>query len=125
MRLLLAAIIALTGCVAAEPVPDAYYADEAYPPGPPPGQQPSADGEWLYTAQYGWVFMPYDTRYVSGPSAYLFFPSYGWRWSRAPWVMGYGRRPYFSRGWDGFARRGHHWARPMARAPERYGGRHR
>src|SRR5262245_83795 len=48
-------------------------APPAMPPQPPPQQrvqvqpvqpaQPSASGQWVYTQQYGWVWMPYGDQY--------------------------------------------------------------
>jgi hypothetical protein len=66
---------------------------------------PSATGQWVYTQQYGWVYMPYGDQYVytpSGgnvyPSEYVYTPSYGWSWLVAPWVWGWGPSVYFSFG---------------------------
>src|SRR5438270_3152849 len=58
------------------------------PPPPPPSAPPTAQpieppqvtantapahssvpGEWVYTAQYGWVWMPYDRQYTSSTAA--------------------------------------------------------
>jgi hypothetical protein len=56
-------------------------------------------GEWTYTAQYGWLWMPYERNYtyvVDGTdtaSMYVFYPHYGWRWINAPWVIGIGPTP--------------------------------
>ncbi len=55
-------------------------------------------GQWVFTAQYGWVYMPYGSRYVvatASPYAFVFAPSYGWRWLSAPWVIGSGPYPHF------------------------------
>jgi hypothetical protein len=82
---------------------------------PPPPQQSGLDGavnqaqlapptagQWVYTSQYGWVWMPYGAQYsyapaVAGaaPYAYAYYPAFGWRWLGAPWVGGWGPRPYF------------------------------
>lgn len=63
---------------------------------------PAASGQWVYTAQYGWIWMPYADRYVSvaeAPDAYpyqfVFFVSTGWTWVEAPWIWGWGVRPWF------------------------------
>src|SRR5450631_4408355 len=52
------------------------------PPPPPPAalpkppadqpqgsaqQKPAADGQWVYTQQYGWVWMPYGDKYTHVP----------------------------------------------------------
>jgi len=59
-----------------------------------------ASGQWVYTAQYGWVWMPYAASYTylaadAYPDMYLYVAAYGWRWVVAPWVWGIGPRPYF------------------------------
>jgi hypothetical protein len=82
--------------------------DEMPPPAtavaPPPG-----NGQWVYTAQYGWIWMPYGASYTYAaagayPDMYVYYPAYGWRWVVAPWVWGIGPRPYF--GVYGWARYG-------------------
>jgi hypothetical protein len=56
-------------------------------------------GQWVYTAQYGWLYMPYGERFVltqtAAPYAYVYYPSFGWRWLVAPWLAGSGPYPYF------------------------------
>jgi hypothetical protein len=93
----------------------------------PRGPQPAAGGQWVYTQQNGWLWMPYGQQYVytpqetSGgayPQEYVFVPSYGWRWVAAPWVWGFGPQVYFSIGgpryhwYRGF---GSHYYRPYYR----------
>jgi hypothetical protein len=90
---------------------------------PPP---PMRDGEWVYTSQYGYVWMPYGQSYtyVAGNSAsmYVFWPHYGWRWVSAPWVVGVGPAPRWRYGSPvRFAWYAHPWFRPRARV---YYGRH-
>ena len=79
--------------------------------GPPPpaamGPQaaapaPGRTGQWVYTQQYGWVYMPYGQAYTYVPPSdngypymYLYYPRYGWTWVAAPWVWGWGPRPHF------------------------------
>ena len=118
---------------------------QAYPaPAPAPVvSAPSTPGQWVYTSQYGWVWMPYGAAYTSLPVAdaypdmYVYWPSVGWRWVVAPWVWGIGPRPYFGSygsaryGWYGhgygygrwygfsghgpaWASRGYGWSRPYA-----------
>ncbi len=80
------------------------------PPPPPPSQAPApapagpsapVTGQWVYTNQYGWVWMPYGAAYThvppggSPPVMYLYEPAYGWCWVDAPWVWGWGPRPFF------------------------------
>ncbi|HUB07287.1 MAG TPA: hypothetical protein VMB50_09805 [Myxococcales bacterium] len=80
------------------------------PPPPPAAEgQPAppttqADGQWIYTGQYGWVWLPYGDEYVYTPEdevgepfIFLYEPAYGWRWVAAPWVWGHGPLPYFGK----------------------------
>ena len=90
-------------------------APPASPPQPPQAQvqiqaqapvqaqpAPSAGGQWVYTQQYGWIWMPYGDQYVYGagenPYEYVYYPAYGWTWITAPWLFGWGPRVYFSVG---------------------------
>jgi hypothetical protein len=86
---------------------DAPPAAPAKPPAPP-AQEPPDDaqaapsGQWVYTEQYGWVWMPYGAVYsyvppagTGEPYAYVYYPSYGWTWVVAPWIWGYGPWPFF------------------------------
>jgi hypothetical protein len=91
-----------------------YQAQEQAPSSVPPGQ-------WVYTQQYGWIWMPYSdgyTYYPPGgygePYAYVFYPAYGWIWLAAPWVWGYGPWPFFGvYGSVGYAWYGHgYWRYP-------------
>ena len=88
---------------------DSYGAvpPEEAPPPPVATAPAPATGQWVYTSQYGWVWMPYGAAYTylpagAYPDMYVFIPAYGWRWTVAPWVWGIGPRPYF--GVYGFAR---------------------
>ncbi len=70
----------------------------------PPPAQLAENGQWVYTSQYGWVFMPYGDEYVYTPPVstgqpyfYVYYPTFGWRWVVAPWVWGIGPHPYFGR----------------------------
>ena len=73
------------------------------PPAPPPqDKQPAVTGQWMYTTQYGWVWIPYDARYTFEPDSAAAYPyqyayrvNLGWRWLAAPWVWGWGPHPYF------------------------------
>ncbi|HEY1334205.1 MAG TPA: hypothetical protein VGF31_08110, partial [Myxococcaceae bacterium] len=97
-----------------QPLPqDDTYAQPAVPPSseygspdvqeplpPPVVAAPSTSGQWVYTTQYGWVWMPYGSAYTYLPSSaypdmYVYAPAFGWRWVVAPWVWGVGPRPYF------------------------------
>lgn len=79
-----------------------------------------AGGQWVYTSQYGWIYMPYGDQYVyshaASPYAYAYYPAFGWRWVAAPWIIGSGPYPYFGThgpfayGWyRGLAHAGHPW----------------
>ena len=77
------------------PPPPVEYVERAQPPAAPP-----VDGQWVYTRQYGWVWMPYDRAYTyvpddGEPSMYIYATAGGWRWVTAPWVMGWGPDPYW------------------------------
>jgi hypothetical protein len=86
------------------------------PPPPPPAvlpkppaeqppvtsqDKPAADGQWVYTSQYGWVWMPYGDKYAhvpqdgSPPNMYVYYPDAGWCWVVAPWLWGWGPAPFF------------------------------
>lgn len=92
---------------------------EAPPPPPPASEVDSPPvsvptGQWVFTNQYGWVFMPYAEGYTYVPDdgypfMFVYGPSWGWRWLSAPWVLGLGPRPYW--GAPGFSRFAWH-ARP-------------
>jgi len=85
---------------------------------PPPPSSPGVAGEWVYTTQYGWVWMPYDQQYThviedSGTAyEFVYYPGFGWRWVVAPWVFGIGPRPRFVHGPARFAWYAHPWFRP-------------
>ncbi|HEY6098872.1 MAG TPA: hypothetical protein VIW03_05555 [Anaeromyxobacter sp.] len=132
--------------------PDAGMAAEAAPPPtPPPSELPPAlssesppsppaqaeqasppPGQWVYTQQYGWIWMPYSDRYTYAPPGgygephvYVYYPAYGWTWLAAPWVWGVGPWPFFGvMGPARFAWYVHGWWRYPARwryAPVRGG----
>jgi len=67
----------------------------------PPAQQPAPPGQWVYTQQYGWLWMPYGTPYTylppndGTPDMYVYYPTVGWCWVVAPWVWGWGPVPYW------------------------------
>jgi hypothetical protein len=86
------------------PPPSQVAAPWAGDQAPPPPATGTPDGQWVYTQQYGWVWMAYDDLYTwappngSGePLEYVYYPSYGWEWVAAPWVWGIGPWPYFGR----------------------------
>lgn len=104
---------------------------------------PAATGQWVFTDQYGWLWMPYGASYTyvaRGDAAYTFafYPHFGWRWVAAPWVVGYGPTPCWGRlgpsrfawydrpafrgyahaGWYG--RPAHYYREPVVSAPVYY-----
>jgi hypothetical protein len=98
-------------------------ADTESPPDPAPAQSsaPRAvpEGQWVYTQQYGWVWMPYGDAFTyvppdgyGEPYEYVYATPYGWTWVVAPWVWGWGPWPFFGvHGAFRFAWFGHGWWR--------------
>lgn len=96
-------------------------------PAPPAQAQPQATtppGQWVYTQQYGWIWMPYADTYTQVPGngygepyAYVYYPAYStWTWVAAPWIWGYGPWPVFGVwGPARFGWYGHGWWRSPAR----------
>jgi hypothetical protein len=92
---------------------------------PMAANQGSGAGQWVYTEQYGWVWMPYGDQYTyegtasdTSPYAYVYYPNYGWTWLAAPWIWGWGSYPYFGvRGALGFG-----WYRGLYHAGYGWGG---
>ena len=85
---------------------------------PPQAPTPPPAGQWVYTQQYGWLWMPYDQRYtyVVDSSAlayeYAYYPAYGWGWVVAPWILGFGSVPHWGTFGPGrFAWYAHPWFR--------------
>jgi hypothetical protein len=78
-------------------------------------QEPIPEGQWVFTNQYGWVFMPYAQTYTYVPATgypfmFAYGPRYGWRWLSAPWIYGVGPHPYWgTRGYAHFAWHAHPW----------------
>jgi hypothetical protein len=63
----------------------------ALPPPPPPLTVDVPQGQWVYQADYGWIWIPAAaTAYFVGvdPYAYLYTPVYGWTWYLSPWGAG-------------------------------------
>ena len=87
--------------------------------------QAGGGGQWVYTSEYGWIWMPYGNQYTyegtandAYPYSYVYYPSYGWMWLAAPWVWGWGPYPYFGlRGPMGFG-----WYSGLYRAGYGWGG---
>jgi hypothetical protein len=83
-----------------------------------------AGGQWVYTQQFGWVWMAYGDAYTYAPPGgdgqpyqYVYYPAYAeWTWVVAPWVWGYGPWPYFGvYGPARFGWYGHGWWRTPGR----------
>ncbi len=115
---------------------------DAPPPAPPAAgayaqQQAPAPGQWVFAAQYGWVWMPYGQQYIDyggyGPRQYVYSVRLGWSWVAAPWLLGTGVHLWFGhlgpahfawyRGYPrgGYVRgaRGYHRAAPVVRGRSR------
>lgn len=67
-------------------------------------------GQWVYMADYGWVWVPAGAEQVDEegvPYVYLYTPRWGWTWYVSPWGPGpyhYGiwvRHPWHPYGWRG------------------------
>jgi hypothetical protein len=85
-----------------ESAPPTDVSDQAAPapptPAPPAGAQVQAQGQWVNTDQYGWVWVPAASEAVevsAQPYAYLYAPSFGWSWFVSPWGVG----PYRAGPW--------------------------
>jgi len=139
-------VVGVSGTVEVSPaVPVPVYVPAAPPVAPPlaplqaravaPALQvvTEAGGQWVYTGQYGWVYMPYGAQYVytqsAGAYAYVYYPTFGWRWLAAPWILGSGPHPYFgARGpfayawYRGLHRARHPWAGYLAHNRSTHGG---
>lgn len=70
-----------------------------YEPGPskeapPPASawtKPFPGGQWVYTAEYGWLWIPETSSPVAVdgvPYVFLYTPAYGWTWYVCPWGFG-------------------------------------
>jgi hypothetical protein len=87
------------------------------------------EGQWVYTRQYAWVYMPYAQSYTYVPPAghpqmFVFYPNYGWRWVVAPWIFGGGPAPYWGpHGYGRFAWYARPWFAPRAVVRRHWGHR--
>jgi hypothetical protein len=87
------------------PPPQAAAHNHAYAYGTPAPAVvvPAAPaGQWVYTNQYGWIWIPYSASYTYVPSAqvaytYAYYPRHGWRWISTPWVLNVGPTPHWGR----------------------------
>ena len=78
------------------------------------------DGQWVYTQQYGWVWLRYarESTYITPEGyaySYVYYPGNGWCWLYSPWVYGWGPAPYWGvRGRGYFVWYAHPWfTRPV------------
>ena len=91
------------------PVQDDWTTEAQAPVQQAPAPQAAPAGQWVYTSQYGWVWMPYGNSYTylptngGTPNMYVYYPAVGWSWVVAPWVWGWGAMPWFGyAGWGGY-----------------------
>jgi hypothetical protein len=94
----------------------AALADENPPVPTTPQPAPATTGQWVYTTQNGWLWMPYGQSYTyvnadtSLAYEYVYYPAFGWHWVSAPWVLGIGPSPYWGgHGYARFAWHAHPW----------------
>lgn len=72
------------------PVYDPNATPEAAPP-PAEWTRDYPGGRWVYTIDYGWIWIPTQAQSVTVetvPYAYLYTPTYGWTWYVSPWGFG-------------------------------------
>jgi hypothetical protein len=78
-----------------------------------------ATGQWVYTSDYGWIWVPTrtTTTVVDGvPYAHLYTSEHGWTWYVSPWGFGrYHYGPWVTRTWHPAAWRGVWIAPPQVR----------
>jgi hypothetical protein len=94
----------------------------AYPAPPQGAGQMATQGEWVYTAQNGWIWVPRGSTATTvgvEPYAYLYVPSYGWGWFASPWGLG----PFHYGPWGWGPRWGVRYAPPGWGGIRGYGGR--
>ena len=109
------ALLLSPGGVLADTAPEAVQPTEPAPTWIPPPptevdvntgqevvvQQTTPTGQWVFTSQYGWIWMPHGNTFTfvptSGatPNMFVFWPAVGWSWVVAPWVWGWGPMPWF------------------------------
>lgn len=64
----------------------------------PPVQEAAPQGQWVWTEEYGWIWVPAGAQsYAVGgdPYVYIYTPVYGWTWYASPWGWG----PYYYGVW--------------------------
>lgn len=117
--------LAALSAVAQPPVvtpPEAPPSAAVTPPPAPASAAATPAGQWVFTAQYGWLWLPWADSYTwvapSGtPLMYAYGAELGWTWLAAPWVYGVGPLPDYGRvGPAHFAWYERPWFRLAARA---------
>jgi hypothetical protein len=106
------------------PVPGKELAVAQAPTVPATSAVAMPAGQWVYTQEYGWLWMAYDREYAhvdentarfgysAVAHAYVYRPVSGWRWGLAPWVLRFGPIPYWgASGPQHFAWYAHPWFR--------------
>jgi len=83
-----------------QPPPQQAAPDQGQEAPPPQSQWVYSypTGQWVYTADYGWMWVPANTATQDAegvPYTYLYTPAYGWTWYVSPWGIG----PYYYGGW--------------------------
>jgi len=71
--------------------PPAQKEPPPYPDSPQVTGQTASQGEWVYTAANGWIWVPRGSTTTTvgvEPYAYLYVPSHGWGWVVSPWGVG-------------------------------------
>jgi hypothetical protein len=90
--------------------PPAPPAPPAPAPPPPPAARRIAAGQWVYSDESGWMWVPAGASpsYVDGvPYVYLYTRTHGWTWYVSPWGPSrfykgaWVHRAWHPRGWRG------------------------
>jgi hypothetical protein len=99
------------------------------PAAPSPPVDQASGGRWVYSADYGWLWVPTGstTAEIDGvPYTYLYTPAYGWTWYVSPWGLGaYYAGPWVHHAWRPWGWRGVWVAPPHVVVRIGPGGHHR
>ncbi len=115
----------------ASPSPSAPATAQPAPAPVPP------QGQWVYTQEYGWIWVPLGTVAYTvdeQPYVYIYTPVYGWTWYVSPWgwgpfyvgtwvsrPWGYGPRVWVSGRWVAPAYHGYYRGGVVFRGGYRFG----